>query len=590
MARLTDKETLATPAAADLIHVVDVSDTTANAAGTSKKSTISSITSTIEAGLDVYTQSQTDTLLDGKADTSHTHTKSEITDFSDADYAAALGTDDNYVTDAEKTVIGNTSGTNTGDETTETIRTKGALMDDEVTNLADVKSFDPTDYATSAQGAKADTAVQSVVAGTNVTVDDTDPLNPIVNASGGGGSSHDPVTVTDSSEIDFTLTDQDITASLIAGSIDESKLDTSVNASLDLADSASQPGHTHTASDVTDFDTEVANNADVTANTAKVSNATHTGDVTGDTALTIANDAVTAAKLDESDDFTPTGAWDFGGATDVELPNGAAPTVDTDGQVAIDTDIADLSHGLMKYYAGEELVTISMPVAQLAALNNGWGPTYNAAADEFQMTAPASGSGDTYNVSVNTLTIDSTAGTSDTWGVLGGAVNGSNTTYTVSTGIYKSGTLKVFKNNLLLVQGTGEDWVETTPGSGTFDFNTAPLSGDVITVEYSDQDTTANSLIVEKDTVTSSTTGTIADTIRNALVNAASADVTVTLPALSDIDSVGISITKIDTSANSVIIATPGSETINNASTYEITSPDFSVRVISDGTNYRLIV
>lgn len=31
------------------------------------------------------------------------------------DYAPALGADDNYVTDAEKTVIGNTSGTNTGD-------------------------------------------------------------------------------------------------------------------------------------------------------------------------------------------------------------------------------------------------------------------------------------------------------------------------------------------------------------------------------------------------------------------------------------------------------------------------------------------
>jgi hypothetical protein len=34
---------------------------------------------------------------------------------SGTDYAAALGVDDNYVTDAEKTVIGNTSGTNTGD-------------------------------------------------------------------------------------------------------------------------------------------------------------------------------------------------------------------------------------------------------------------------------------------------------------------------------------------------------------------------------------------------------------------------------------------------------------------------------------------
>lgn len=39
-----------------------------------------------------------------------------------------------------------------------------------------------------------------------------------------------------------------------------------------------------------DFDTEVSNNADVTANTAKETNATHTGDATGDGALTIATD------------------------------------------------------------------------------------------------------------------------------------------------------------------------------------------------------------------------------------------------------------------------------------------------------------
>jgi hypothetical protein len=53
---------------------------------------------------------------------------------------------------------------------------------------------------------------------------------------------HDAVTVTDSAEINFTLTDQDITAILISGSVDETKLDTSVNDSLDLADSATQPG------------------------------------------------------------------------------------------------------------------------------------------------------------------------------------------------------------------------------------------------------------------------------------------------------------------------------------------------------------
>jgi hypothetical protein len=46
--------------------------------------------------------------------------------------------------------------------------------------------------------------------------------------------------------------------------------------------------HTHTAANITDFDTAVSINATVAANTAKVTNATHTGDVTGSTSLTLA--------------------------------------------------------------------------------------------------------------------------------------------------------------------------------------------------------------------------------------------------------------------------------------------------------------
>jgi hypothetical protein len=44
---------------------------------------------------------------------------------------------------------------------TANVTSAGALMDSEVTNLADVKAFDTTDYATSAQGAKADSALQN---------------------------------------------------------------------------------------------------------------------------------------------------------------------------------------------------------------------------------------------------------------------------------------------------------------------------------------------------------------------------------------------------------------------------------------------
>ncbi len=55
-------------------------------------------------------------------------------------------------------------------------------MDSEVTNLAQVKAFDTTDYATAAQGATADSAVQlaSVDTLTNKTIDaDTNTITNI---------------------------------------------------------------------------------------------------------------------------------------------------------------------------------------------------------------------------------------------------------------------------------------------------------------------------------------------------------------------------------------------------------------------------
>lgn len=47
-----------------------------------------------------------------------------------------------------------------------------------------------------------------------------------------------------------------------------------------------------TSSRISDFDTEVSNNTSVTANTAKVTNATHTGEVTGSTALTVSSSVI----------------------------------------------------------------------------------------------------------------------------------------------------------------------------------------------------------------------------------------------------------------------------------------------------------
>jgi len=74
-------------------------------------------------GMD-WTISQAPTVIhaDNYTDTNTTaHASFSQLDYASAGhtgFAAALGADDNYVTDAEKTIIGNTSGTNTGDQDT----------------------------------------------------------------------------------------------------------------------------------------------------------------------------------------------------------------------------------------------------------------------------------------------------------------------------------------------------------------------------------------------------------------------------------------------------------------------------------------
>ena len=59
-----------------------------------------------------------------------------------------------YINISQLPFTADTNTTSTAD-----VRSAGALMDDEVTNLADVKAFDTTDYATSTQGTKADAAL-----------------------------------------------------------------------------------------------------------------------------------------------------------------------------------------------------------------------------------------------------------------------------------------------------------------------------------------------------------------------------------------------------------------------------------------------
>lgn len=157
---------------------------------------------------------------------------------------------------------------------------------------------------------------------------------------------HDAVTVTDSAEIDFTLTGQDITATLKAGSIDETKLDASVNASLNLADSATQPG---------DNISTLTNDAGYLT-TATVSDGDK-GDITvsgSGATWTIDDEAVTLAKMAH----VPTNrilGRDTAGTGDVEaLADGAVRDI-----IGLDTDDSPQFAGVNVGHATDTTVTRS---------------------------------------------------------------------------------------------------------------------------------------------------------------------------------------------------------------------------------------
>lgn len=153
--------------------------------------------------------------------------------------------DHNYVTDAEKTVLGNTSGTNTGDQDLSNYVQKTGNE-----TIAGIKTFSSSPVVpaptTDLQAATKKYVDDSITAGGGYTDEQAqDAVGTILD---------------DSSEIDLTYNDAtpSITASIVASSIDESKLDASVNASLDLADSSVQPADIADFTTQTDIDTSIA--------------------------------------------------------------------------------------------------------------------------------------------------------------------------------------------------------------------------------------------------------------------------------------------------------------------------------------------
>jgi len=89
------------------------------------------------------------------------------------------------------------------------------------------------------------------------------------------------------------------------------------------------------------------------------------------------------------------------------------------------------------------------------------------------------------------------------------------------------------------------------------------------------------------DTVATVTADHTAVTQSLVLADASGGPVTVTLPGPTS--ATVVTVKKIDSSANAVTIATPGSETIDGDSNRTLTAQWVAREVASDGTNYYLI-
>lgn len=117
-----------------------------------------------------------------------------------------------------------------------------------------------------------------------------------------------------------------------------------------------------------------------------------------------------------------TGTHDFGGADDLEVPNSATPTVDTAGQIALDTTVSGYDQGLLTHYSTATNYIISIPTANLTTTDNHV-IAYDAALNEFNMETAGGGASDidglsdavttaTNNVGLGSTALDSITPTS----------------------------------------------------------------------------------------------------------------------------------------------------------------------------------
>lgn len=257
----------------------------------------------------------------------------------------------------------------------------------------------------------------------------------------------------------------------------------------------------------------------IALNTAKVTNATHTGDATGATALTLATvnanvgsfglagsvsqftvnaKGLITAAVNVAISVTSSAVTDFATTVRATTLTGLS-LVSTTVISATDTVLVALGSLQAQITAltttvGNKVASVSgtatrisstggtTPVIDLvttAVTPNSY-TSANITVDAYgRITSAANGTGG--GTGMGEEFIDATTGSAS---VLAGAVNGSNTVYTVSQGSYLTGKLEVYLNGQQQIRGATNDWQETLPASGTFTFSTAPATGKIVSVRY----------------------------------------------------------------------------------------------------------